>query len=153
MFAKKTEEDRMFRHLAAMVFFFLSVTGAAAFFPGGYNYISAADLHKRLQAGEFPVLVDICPARQFAEGHIPGSVETNAFPVEKEEERQALATVLPRINASRDDVIIVCPRGGGGARRAYDFYKANGVAEKRILILEKGLEKWPYEKVKKQAGT
>ncbi len=50
----------------------------------------------------------------------------------------------PKIKTSTEDVIILCPRGGGGAKNTYDFYKANGIDEKRLLILEKGMEKWPF---------
>jgi rhodanese-related sulfurtransferase len=91
------------------------------------------------------VLVDICVVEQFAKGHIPGSIETNAYPVETDEQRQNLAKVLPKIQESAGDVVIVCPRGGGGAKKTFDFYKSQGVDEKRLLILEKGMDKWPYE--------
>ena len=112
---------------------------------GGYNFISAGDLQKRIKAGSSMILIDICPVEQFAKGHIKGSVETNAYPVEQESERDSLAQYLPKINASSDDVIIVCPRGGGGAKRTFDFYKSKGVDAKRLLILEKGMDAWPYE--------
>jgi len=38
------------------------------------------------------------------------------------------------------------PGGGGGAKRTVDCYKSKGVAEDRLLILEKGMDAWPYEK-------
>lgn len=117
----------------------------SAWSSGGYNYLAAEEVQKRLTDGPSMILVDICPADQFSKGHIPGSIETNAFPVETEEQRARLGEVVPHIQASTDDVVIVCPRGGGGAKRTYDFYKSQGVAEERLFILEKGLEKWPYE--------
>ena len=92
------------------------------------------------------ILLDICPAEQFAKGHIPGSIETNAFPVKTEEEKALLDAKLSTISASNDDVIIVCPRGGGGAKNTFDFYSSKGVDQKRLLILEKGMDNWPYEK-------
>lgn len=109
-----------------------------------YRYISAPALQERLQNKSPMILVDICVVEQFAKGHLPGSMETNAYPVETEEQRQSLAKALPRIQASTDDVIILCPRGGGGANKTFDFYKSQGVDEKRLLILEKGMDKWPY---------
>lgn len=116
---------------------------------GGYNYISAAELQKRLDAKHPMILVDICPAEQFAKGHIPGSIETNAYPVDTDEQRASLAKVLPKIQASKEDVIIVCPRGGGGAKKTVDYYKSQGVDEKRLIILEKGMDAWPYATEKK----
>ena len=110
-----------------------------------YHFISAAELHGRLESKSPMVLVDICVVEQYAKGHIKGAIETNAYPVETDEQRQSLAKVLPKIQASKDDVVIICPRGGGGAKRAYEYYKTQGVDDKRLLILENGMDKWPYE--------
>ncbi len=115
----------------------------------GYNYIKAEELQKRITAKSPMMIVDICPVEQFATGHIKGSIETNAYPVKTDEEKAKLAKLLPKIKASSEDIVIVCPRGGGGATNTVDYYKANGVQEKRMLILEKGMDKWPYEKEKK----
>jgi len=112
---------------------------------GDYNFISAEDLHKRVAAESSMIIVDILPAEQFAKGHIKGAIETNAYPVKTEAEKARLAEQLPKIMESTDDVVIICPRGSGGAKRTFDFYKENGVAEKRLLILEKGMNGWPYE--------
>jgi rhodanese-related sulfurtransferase len=92
------------------------------------------------------ILIDIQPAEQFAKGHISGSIETNAYPTKTEEEKVRLEKGMPKIAASSDEVIIVCPKGGGGAKNAYDFYKSKGVSEKRLLILENGISGWPYAK-------
>lgn len=110
----------------------------------GYNYITADELNARLAAGSPMIIVDICPVDQFAKGHIKGSIETNAFPVKTDEEKARLAKILPKIKASGDDLVIVCPRGGGGAKNTVDYYKAGGVEEKRLLILEKGMDNWPF---------
>jgi hypothetical protein len=39
-------------------------------------------------------------------------------------------------------VVIVCPRGAGGARRTYNYLRDKGIAAERLLILEKGQEGW-----------
>ena len=114
-----------------------------------YEYITAEDLNARLGKGSPMILVDICSVEQFAKGHIKGSLETNAYPVKTEAEKARLAEHLPTLKASTDDVIIVCPRGGGGAKKTVDFYKANGIEANRILILEKGMDKWPFQTVAK----
>jgi rhodanese-related sulfurtransferase len=135
--------------VAALAIFLLTAAGSWAASADGYNYISPTDLQKRLQAKSPMILLDICPVEQFAKGHIPGAIETNAYPVDTDEQRERLAKVLPQIQASKDDVIILCPRGGGGAKKTFDFYKSKGIDEKRLLILEKGMDAWPYETEKK----
>ncbi len=123
----------------------ITTTAAWGELLGGYQYISADQLQERLKSKSPMILVDICVVEQFAKAHIPGSIETNAYPVETDAQWQSLAKALPKIQASTDDVVIVCPRGGGGAKKTFDFYKSQGVDEKRLLILEKGMDKWPYE--------
>jgi len=114
-----------------------------------YNYISAAALKARIDTKTPVTIVDICPVAQYAAGHIQGSLETNAYPVKTQAEKEKLAKLLPGIKASSDDIVIICPRGAGGAKRAYDFYKAQGIEKHRLLILEKGMNGWPYDAEKK----
>ena len=114
-----------------------------------YNFIAPKNLKSRIDANSSISIIDICPIEQFAKGHIKGSIETNAYPMKTKEEKARLAEYLPKIKVSSDDVVIVCPRGGGGAKRAFDFYNANGVEKSRLLILEKGMDGWPYETEKK----
>lgn len=131
--------------LVLLTFMMAGIFGTAwAASADGYNYIAADELNTRLAAGTPMILIDICPVEQFAKGHIKGAVETNAYPVKTEEEKARLAERLPLLKASADEIIILCPRGGGGAKNTFDFYKANGIDENRLLILEKGMEKWPF---------
>jgi rhodanese-related sulfurtransferase len=132
----------------ALLIVLLTVASAGAFwFSGGYNYISAEEVQSRLENGPSMILLDICAVEQFSKGHIPGSIETNAYPVQSDADRERLAKVLPKIQDSSDQVVIVCPGGGSGAKRTVDYYKAQGVDEERLLILEKGMNNWPYETV------
>jgi rhodanese-related sulfurtransferase len=110
-----------------------------------YNYIAAKAVKDRLDAGSPMIIVDICPAQQFAGGHLAGSIETNAYPVKTDAEKGRLAQQLAKLQASADDIVVVCPGGAGGAKRTVDFYKTQGVDEKRLLILEQGMNQWPYE--------
>lgn len=110
-----------------------------------YNYISQDEMRSRIDAEDAMTIVDICPINQYARGHLPGSVETNAYPVKSDEERAKIAKVLPEIKSSNQDVIIVCPGGRGGAKRTYDYYVEQGVEENRLFILEKGMNEWPYQ--------
>lgn len=144
----------MFKY-AIMVGALLLVLGAGSaqaffsFLSGGYQYISADELNKRLQAGNAMVLLDICPADEFAAGHIPGSIETNAYPTKTDEERARLNTGVAAIQAGNEDIIIICPGGGGGAKRTVDYYESQGIDKGRMYILEDGLRKWPHEKAPK----
>ena len=110
-----------------------------------YNSISQDAMRAKLDAGEQITIVDICPLDQYAKGHLPGSIETNAYPVKTDEERAKLTAVLPRLQASADPIVIVCPGGKGGAKRTYEYYKGQGIDESRLLILEKGMNGWPYQ--------
>jgi thiosulfate/3-mercaptopyruvate sulfurtransferase len=47
-------------------------------------------------------------------------------------------------------VVIVCPRGGGGAKRAYDHLAGQGVTGGRLFILEQGQQGWPYPELLEQ---
>lgn len=111
----------------------------------GYNYISQDDMRTQLENKKEMLIVDICPAPQFAKGHLPGSIETNAYPVKSDMERSKLQPTLSLLKASNDPIVIVCPGGKGGAKRTYDFYQKHGISDNRLLILEKGMNGWPYQ--------
>jgi rhodanese-related sulfurtransferase len=118
---------------------------AATAFAADYNYVSPDKFKEWMTTGKKTIIVDIQVPSEFAKRHIKGSIETNAYPVKSDEEQKHLDAVLSTINASKDDVVIVCPRGGGGARNTYDYLKTKGVAESRLFILEKGIEGWPHQ--------
>lgn len=123
----------------------LTLLGAAtAVFAQAYNYIAPAELKQRLEAGKKPLLVDIQLESDYAQRHIVGAEATYAYPAKSDEERARLKPMVARILAGSDDVVIVCPAGGGGAKNTVDFLKSQGVPEKRLLILEKGQKGWPY---------
>lgn len=109
-----------------------------------YQYLSQETFREWLGNGKQSIIVDIQVPAEFAKRHFPGALETNAYPVKTDSERDRLAPILKTITASEQDVVIVCPRGGGGAKNTYDYLKAQGIAEKRLFILEKGMEGWPW---------
>jgi|GEM_PF-358090 len=123
--------------------FLLNATLLYAFL-SHYNMIKPEELKNWLTSGKKVILVDIQPHEAFVKAHIKGAIETNAYPAKKDEEKKRLDKVLPIIQKSNDPVIILCPRGGGGARNTYDYLKSKGVPENRLYILEGGMEKWPY---------
>ena len=92
-------------------------------------------------------IVDIQVPEEFQQHHFKGSLETNSYPVKSAVDKQKLDTILPRLFASQNDVVVICPRGGGGAKNTFDYLKEKGIDEKRIFILEKGMQGWPYKEL------
>ena len=44
-------------------------------------------------------------------------------------------------------VVIVCPRGAGGADRTYDFFLEKGLKKEQLFTLKNGQEGWPREQI------
>lgn len=107
------------------------------------NYVKPDIFKQWLANNRSLVIVDIQPAEDFGDQHFKGSIETNAFPA-KSDEKKRLDKALPAIQASKGDVVIICPMGKGGALNSYDYLKSKGVPEKRLFILEGGIDGWPY---------
>ncbi|MDD3344485.1 MAG: rhodanese-like domain-containing protein [Sulfurospirillaceae bacterium] len=113
-----------------------------------YNYITADETAKLMREDTSKlVLVDIQEKPDFEEEHLQGAISTFAYPVKTDEERARLAALLPEIKPDQK-VIIICPRGGGGADRAYDFYLSKGVKKENLLTLKDGQYGWPRDKIK-----
>jgi rhodanese-related sulfurtransferase len=132
----------MFRRTLLLTLMLALVATAA--WAAGYNYVKPELFKGWLESGKEVVIVDIQVPAEYVKRHFKGSLETGAYPVKSDEERARLDKTLERINATTAEVVIVCPRGGGGAKNTYDYLKANGVDEKRLFILEKGMEGWTF---------
>ena len=131
----------MFKQIAlSAVITLLSATVALA-----ANYIEPQELKELLDKKKPVILVDIQPAADFEKQHLPGSIETNAFPAKKDDEKKRLDKTLPIIKASKDPVVVVCPRGKSGAKNSYEYLVTQGVPEERMTILEGGIYEWPYK--------
>ena len=111
------------------------------------NYIEPQELKELLDKKKPVILVDIQPAADFEKQHLPGSIETNAFPAVNDEEKARLDQALTIIKASKDPVVVVCPRGKSGAKNSYNYLESKGVAEDRMQILEGGIHEWPYKEL------
>ena len=130
--------------LAVAVTFAATAAFAGNLFGGNYQYVAPGDFKKWLETGKRVQVVDIQVPAEFQQHHFKGAVQTNAFPVKSAEDKQKLDRVLPLLTASREEIVIVCPRGGGGAKNTYDYLKAKGITEARMHILEDGMQGWPY---------
>lgn len=134
----------MRRFLIMVIMLLCSATISTA---AGYNYVEP-DLFKQwLEKGKEMSIVDIRIPAEFKQQHFKNSLETNAYPVKSVEDKMKLDAVLPGLSASQSDVVVVCPRGGGGAKSTYDYLKEKGIAEKRIFILKEGMQGWPYKEL------
>jgi rhodanese-related sulfurtransferase len=139
---------KMLRTMAVALGLLVAFQSASFGFLGSkYNYITAEETAALIRtAPESIVIVDIQEKPGFDKEHLKGAVDTYAYPVKTDAEKAALGAVLPKIGQDKK-VIIVCPRGGGGADRAYDFYLENGVPKENIFTLKGGQEKWPRAKI------
>ena len=84
---------------------------------GKYNYISAKDLEARLNASQPTNIVDIQVEEEFSQHHIKGAIPTYAYPVKSDDDRAKIDTTVEQLRTNADPVVIVCPRGAGGATR------------------------------------
>jgi rhodanese-related sulfurtransferase len=109
------------------------------------NYVKPEEFKQWLETGKQVVVVDIQPADDFEKQHFKGSIETNAFPAKTDEEKRRIDKALPAISSSKDDVVIICPRGRSGASNTYDYLKSKGVPESRLHILEGGIGGWHFK--------
>ena len=109
---------------------------------GKYNYISATDLEARLNAEQPTNIVDIQVVEEFNQHHIKGAIPTYAYPVKNDADRAKIDATVEQLKTNADPVVVVCPRGAGGATRTYDYLLQSGISAERLLILEKGQEGW-----------
>lgn len=129
--------------LLSLAMLVLAVTAQA----GDYRYVAPEQMKTWLESNKELLIVDIQPAKDFARQHFATALETNAFPVEKPEEQKLLDPAVTAAQGNNKEVVVVCPRGKGGAKRTYDYLKAKGIAEKRLFILTDGMDKWPYKEL------
>lgn len=133
----------MLKKFAAVLILTLTTATAAL----AANYIEPQELKELLDKKQPVILVDIQPAADFEKQHIVGSIETNAFPGKTDDEKKRLDKTLPIIKASKDPLVVVCPRGKSGAKNSYDYLMKQGVAEDRLQILDGGIAEWPYKEL------
>lgn len=130
------------RIILSAVITLISATAAMA-----ANYIEPQELKELLDKKKPVILVDIQPAADFEKQHLPGSIETNAFPAKSDEEKARLDKALTIIKTSKDPVVVICPRGKSGAKNSYSYLESKGVSEDRMTILEGGIYEWPYKEL------
>lgn len=119
----------------------------ATSFAAGAQYVEPAEFRKWLVSGKKMQIVDIQLPAEFRKHSFQGAIQTNAFPVKSAEEKQRLDAVLPKLSSGREDIVVVCPRGGGGAKNTANHLIEKGIAPQRIYILADGMLGWPYQEL------
>lgn len=71
-------------------------------------------------------IVDIQVEDEFKASHLPGSLATYAYPVKSDEDRAKIDDAVRISKENGYPVVIVCPRGKGGAKRCYDYMESKG---------------------------
>jgi len=112
-----------------------------------FNYTEADQFKKWIESDKPVIIVDIQVKDEFAAHHFPGSIETNAYPVKTEAQQKQIARALKAYKKTGNDIVVVCPRGGGGAKRCYSYLKSQGIPEGKLSILKGGVSKWPYRDI------
>lgn len=108
------------------------------------NYVKPEIFKQWLETNRNVLIVDIQPAKNFGDHHFKGSIETNAFPAKSDQEKRLLDKVLPMVQSSKGEVVIICPKGKVGAVNTYEYFQSKGVPENRLFILEGGIDSWSY---------
>lgn len=112
-----------------------------------YNMYSPERLHSEILEKKDLLIIDIQVEEAFAKHHIKGAIKTMAFPVKSDADKAKLDPFLEKLFQSSSNIVVVCPRGRGGAKRTVDYFVKNKIPSKRIFILEKGQDGWPYKEL------
>ena len=107
-----------------------------------FQYMSGQELEQRLRASHPVIVLDIQVEAEYEQHHVKGATPTYAYPVKSQEDKAKLDKALPDLKRSSAPVVVVCPRGAGGAERTYAYLKDQGIPEARLYILEKGQAGW-----------
>ena len=136
----------MKQKIAVLAVLVIGLLNMAALFEN-FNYVTAEDFKQWVDSGKAMVLVDIQVKDEFSLHHFKDSIETNSFPVDTEEQRKMIDPAVATAKKAGTDVVVVCPRGGGGAKRCYNYLKEQGIPEGKLFILEGGVDKWPHKDI------
>lgn len=112
-----------------------------------YQYYTAEETKSKIENKEDMYILDIQVEDEFEKHHLEGAIPTYAYPVESDEDRAKLDSVLDDLKAGSEPILVVCPGGGGGATRTVDYLTEKGIDADRMFILEKGQGGWSYDEL------
>jgi len=109
-----------------------------------FKYYSADQLKQAIENKTPLKIVDIQVEDEFKAHHLQGVIPTYAYPVKTDEDKAKLAKVVPELKDSQNPIVVICPKGGSGAKNTIQYLADQGIEESRLFILEKGQAGWPY---------
>jgi rhodanese-related sulfurtransferase len=130
-----------------LVLTLLAMILAAPAYAGGYSYVSPEKVKDWISSDTPISIVDIQVKEEFDVHHLTGSMATFAYPVKSDTDKAKLDKAVAALKKNNTPVVVVCPRGKGGAKRCYDYLEDQGISEDRLLILTKGMAGWPYKEM------
>lgn len=112
-----------------------------------WQMIKPADMKKVLETDDSTdyQIIDIQPEAEFDKGHMPNSISVPAYPVDTEKLEKLVVDNVDQFKEGDKPIYVVCPGGGGGAKRTISLMIDEGVDESRLFIVENGAKKWPYK--------
>jgi len=130
--------------LLVSVFWMLFTVAAIA---AEIQYMPADDLKTMLDDKKPVVIADIQKPKEFQKHHFYSAIETSAYPVKSDAEKQLLDKVVSMYEKTDNPIVIVGPRGSSASRRAYAYLLDQDVPEDKIFILKGGIKEWPYKEL------
>lgn len=113
-----------------------------------YQYYTADQLKTAIENKDAIYLLDIQVEDDYAAHHIVGTIPTYAYPADTAELTAKIDVALDEITKTNDPIIVVCPGGGGGAKKTIDYLTSEkNIDASRLFILENGQKGWPYDEL------
>jgi len=110
-----------------------------------YKYYTQDQVKHNIENQVPFVLLDIQVEDEFDLHHIKGATASYAYPIKSDDDKSKLDALLPTLEASNNRIVIVCPKGGGGAERTVNYLLEKGIDDNRLFILENGQAGWSHE--------
>lgn len=143
----KEVDVKNFRKVFRLVLLALAIsvfTVAGQVCAGSFNYISVDEFKARMDAGDHDsgamAIVTTQTEEEYSSGHLKAAYPTFSRPLKAQSDFEKLYPFMELVKESDSDIVIICPRGRGGAEIPYRYFVEHGIAEDRLLILKDGQE-------------
>lgn len=124
---------------AVVLVMFLS---SSAMCKDSYNYITVHELKARIDAGDHEngtlAIMTSQTEEEYKTGYIKAAYPTFSRPLKTDADYAKLVPFFNKVKDTNEEIVFICPRGKSGATRPYDYFKQNGVDEKRLIVLKGG---------------